>query len=72
MPVMNGYEFVIELKKMDIKGKPPVIVLSSDIDRAIINDYTEIGIEFVFQKPVNISSFKLAVEKTLQKGLSED
>jgi PAS domain S-box-containing protein len=72
MPVMNGYEFVIELKKMDIKGKPPVIVLSSDIDRATINDYTELGIEFVFQKPVNIGSFKLAIEKTLQKGLSED
>ena len=72
MPVMNGYEFVIELKKMDIKGKPPVIILSSDIDRAIINDYTELGIEFVFQKPVNIGSFKLAIEKTLQKGLSGD
>lgn len=72
MPVMNGYEFVIELKKMDIKGKPPVIVLSSDIDRATINDYTELGIEFVFQKPVNIGSFKLAIEKSLQKGLSGD
>jgi len=72
MPVMNGYEFVIELKKMDIKGKPPVIVLSSDIDRATINDYTELGIEFVFQKPVNIASFKLAIEKSLQKGLSGD
>lgn len=71
MPVMNGYEFVVELKKMDLKGKPPVIVLSSDIDRAIINDYNEIGIEFVFQKPVNIGSFKLAIEKSLQKGLSE-
>ena len=72
MPVMNGYEFIVELKKMDIKGKPPVIVLSSDIDRATINDYTELGIEFVFQKPVNIGSFKLAIEKTLQKGLSGD
>ena len=72
MPVMNGYDFVIELKKMDIKGKPPVIVLSSDIDRATINDYTELGIEFVFQKPVNIGSFKLAIEKSLQKGLSGD
>ena len=72
MPVMNGYEFVVELKKMDIKGKPPVIVLSSDIDRVIINDYTELGIEFVFQKPVNIGSFKLAIEKSLQKGLSGD
>ncbi len=70
MPVMNGYDFVIELKKMDIKGKPPVIVLSSDIDRAAINDYTELGIEYVFQKPVNIGSFKLAIEKSLQKGLN--
>jgi PAS domain S-box-containing protein len=72
MPVMNGYEFVVELKKMDLKGKPPVIVLSSDIDRAVINDYTELGIEFVFHKPVNIGSFKLAIEKSLQKGLSGD
>ncbi|MCK7527999.1 MAG: hypothetical protein MZV64_65590 [Ignavibacteriales bacterium] len=69
MPVMNGYEFVIELKKMDIKGKPPVIVLSSDIDRAIINDYTELGIEFVFQKPVNIGSFKLADRKNSSKRI---
>lgn len=72
MPVMNGYEFVIELKKLNIKGKPPVIVLSSDIDRAAINDYNELGIEFVFQKPVNLSSFKHAVEKSLQKGLSSE
>lgn len=72
MPVMTGYEFIVELKKLEIKGKPPVIVLSSDIDRAAINDYNELGIEFVFHKPVNLSSFKMAVEKSLQKGLSSD
>jgi len=72
MPVMNGYEFVIELKKANIKGKPPVIVLSSDIDRSTVNDYTELGIEYVFHKPVNITSFKLAIEKSLQKGLHKD
>lgn len=70
MPVMNGYEFVKELKKSDIKDKPPVIVLSSDIDRNIATDYQELGVEFVFQKPVNLSSFKQAVEKSLQKGLA--
>lgn len=70
MPVMNGYDFVKELKKSDIKDKPPVIVLSSDIDRSIAVDYNELGVEFVFQKPVNLSSFKQAVEKSLQKGLS--
>jgi PAS domain S-box-containing protein len=70
MPVMDGYEFVMELKKLDMKGKPPVMVLSSDIDRQIITDYNELGIEFVFSKPVNLSSFKQAVEKTIRKGIA--
>lgn len=70
MPVMNGYEFVKELKKLDMKGKPPVMILSSDIDRQIISDYNELGIEFVFSKPVNLSSFKQAVEKTIRKGIA--
>ncbi len=70
MPVMDGYEFVKELKKLEMKGKPPVMVLSSDIDRQIITDYNELGIEFVFSKPVNLSSFKQAVEKTIRKGIS--
>ncbi len=70
MPVMNGYEFVIELQKLEMKGKPPVIVLSSDIDRNAINDYNAIGIEFVFHKPVNLGHFKQAVEKSLKKSFS--
>ena len=69
MPIVNGYNFVINLKKSDIKGKPPVIILSSNIDRHTIQDYTDLGIEFVFQKPVNLSNFKQAVEKSLKKGL---
>jgi PAS domain S-box-containing protein len=70
MPVMDGYEFVKELKKLEMKGKPPVMVLSSDIDRQIISDYNELGIEFVFSKPVNLSTFKQAVEKTIRKGIT--
>ena len=69
MPVMDGYEFVKALKKLEMKGKPPVMILSSDIDRQIITDYNELGIEFVFSKPVNLSSFKQAVEKTIRKGI---
>ncbi len=69
MPEMDGYELVTELSKAEIKGKPPVIVLSSDIDRQTIDDYNQVGIEFVFQKPVNLSDFKKAVEKSLKKGL---
>jgi PAS domain S-box-containing protein len=69
MPVMNGYELTREIKKLDIKGKPQVIVLSGDIDRSAILDYTNLGIEYVFHKPVNLSNFKIAVEKSLRKGL---
>ncbi len=72
MPMMNGYEFVLELQKLEMKGKPPVIVLSSDIDRNAINDYNSIGIEFVFQKPVNLSHFKQAVDKSLRKSFTSN
>ena len=70
MPVMDGYEFVKELKKLELKGKPPVMVLSSDIDRQIIADYNELGIEFVFSKPVSLTTFKQAVDKTIRKGIA--
>lgn len=70
MPVMNGYQLVTELKKADLKVKPPVIILSGDIDRNAIDEYRELGIEYVFHKPVDLTSFKNAVEKSLRKGLS--
>jgi PAS domain S-box-containing protein len=69
MPEMNGYELTMEIKKLDIKGKPQIIVLSGDIDRSTILDYTNLGVEYVFHKPVNLSNFKTAVEKSLRKGL---
>jgi PAS domain S-box-containing protein len=70
MPVMNGYQLVTELKKADLKVKPPVIILSGDIDRNSIDEYRDLGIEYVFHKPVDLTSFKNAVEKSLRKGLS--
>ena len=69
MPEMNGYELTMEIKKLNLKRKPQVIILSGDINRSTIDDYTSLGIEYVFQKPVNLSNFKTAVEKSLRKGL---
>ncbi len=70
LPLMTGYELALEIKKADIKMKPPVIILSGSIDRQTIDDYNEIGIRNVFQKPVDLSSFKNAVEKSLREALT--
>jgi len=69
MQEMGGYELVLELKKADMKVKPPVIILSSSIDRQTTEEYHEIGVEQVFQKPVNLNNFKQVVEKSLRQGL---
>lgn len=69
MPVMNGLDFVRTLQYADIKGKPPVIVLSGDLGKGETLAYTDLGIEHVFSKPVNLSSFKDAVERSLKKLL---
>ena len=70
MPEMDGYDLVKQLKKEGLLGKPPVIVLSTEMDRNIIGDYNELGVEYVFQKPVNLRSFKQAVEKSLRKYIT--
>ena len=69
MPRMTGFELIRELSKLNLKSTLPVMILSSDIDRVTGHDYNELGIEYVFQKPVDLSNFKQAVEKSLKKGL---
>jgi CheY-like chemotaxis protein len=67
MPVMNGYELVKQINLSDIKIKPPVIILSSDINAVVEEEYRELGVEYIFQKPVNLNAFKLAIEKCLRR-----
>lgn len=67
MPIMNGLNLVNELIKNNLKETIPVIVLSAEIDRAEIQEYTDLGIEYIFNKPVNLISLKTAIEKSLRK-----
>jgi CheY-like chemotaxis protein len=69
MPIMNGYDLVKQLNILELKFKPPIIVLSSDITKTIEAEYKEIGVEYVFQKPVNLANFKNAIERSLKKAL---
>lgn len=69
MPVMSGYDLVKKIRSSDIKGKPPVIILSADITKNIGDEYRELGVEYIFQKPVNLSLLREAIEKSLKKAL---
>ena len=70
MPEMDGYNLVKELKKAGLLGKPPVIILSTELDRNITLNYNELGLYLIFQKPVNLRSFKQAVEKSLKESIT--
>lgn len=69
MPEMNGYDMVQEIFKLNLKPGVPIIILSSELNRQIIQDYNDLGVDYVFQKPVDLSNFKNAVEKCLKKTL---
>lgn len=69
MPVMSGYDLVKQLNITELKYKPPVIVLSSDISKTIEAEYKDLGVEYVFQKPVNLAVFKNAIERSLRKAI---
>ena len=68
MPLMSGYTLVQELIKSRLKETVPVIVLTDDIDRTAIQEYKELGIEYIFNKPVNLISLKSAIEKSLKRS----
>lgn len=69
MPELSGFQLVRNVLDSDLKYKPPIIVLSSDITPDIKSEYEELGVEFVFKKPVDLTVFKNAIEKLLQKAL---
>jgi len=68
MPVMSGIDLVKQIDLDDkIKIKPPVIVLSSDLNAGIIQNYKDIGLEYIFPKPVGLDKFKHAIDESLKK-----
>ncbi len=69
MPEMSGYDLVKKIIGADIKGIPPVIILSADITKSIAEEYRGLGVEFIFQKPVDLSALKNAIEKSLRTAL---
>jgi PAS domain S-box-containing protein len=67
MPIMSGLQLIQELIKNNLLESVPVIVLTAEIERADIQEYTDLGIEYIFNKPVNLINLKAAIEKSLKK-----
>jgi len=67
MPIMGGLALVRELIKNNLRETIPIIILSGEIDRAEIQEYIDLGVEYIFNKPVNLISLKTAIEKSLRK-----
>ena len=69
MPTMSGLEMVEQLKNSELKFKPPVIILSSHLDEETKEHYRKLGIEYVFGKPVNLSIFKKAIDRSIEQSI---
>ncbi len=68
MPLMNGLEFVKQIVLNDeITSKPPVIVLARKISEKARKDYLDLGVKYVFEKPVELDKFKKAIENALKE-----
>ncbi len=67
MPRYTGLDLVKKIAESDFKVKPPVIILSSDIGRSESLAYSELGVKYIFRKPVNITVFKEAIEDMLRQ-----
>jgi len=63
----TGYELILKLQRSELKQLPPIIILTSEKDYSVSEDYKTLGVEYVFKKPVILNNFKKAVEKTLRK-----
>ncbi|MBE2279483.1 MAG: PAS domain S-box protein [Ignavibacteriaceae bacterium] len=64
---MTGFDLLNIVNSMPAKYKTPFIVLSGDIGTSEILAYNDLGVEYIFKKPVNLANFKEGIEKTLSK-----
>ena len=67
MPVMNGIEFIEQLRKDDSVGETPVIVVSTEGSQDRILLFEEQGVSRYLRKPVSPEDLIDAVQVTLGK-----
>ncbi|MCX7610993.1 MAG: PAS domain S-box protein [Ignavibacterium sp.] len=67
----TGIEFIKEVFKLNLPNKIQFIVLASNLDKALADDYSKLGVEFILNKPINVNYLQQAIEKSLIKSFQK-
>src|SRR5580692_7672350 len=65
MPDMTGQEMIDEMKKDSMLAALPVVVVSSEGDKAVLDHLAKKGVKEVVRKPFEASLLKLVIERAL-------
>lgn len=66
MPIMNGYEFLKNVRANKRIKKLPVIILSANNERDLVGDLITLGIHDYMIKPLDYNVVKERIKKTLK------
>jgi CheY-like chemotaxis protein len=67
MPLMNGKQFLTEIKKNAKLSSVPIIILSTSSDQATIKETIDLGARDFVTKPDKYSAWEDALKKLLNK-----
>ncbi len=68
MPVLDGYEFYLELNKDPITSKIPFIFISALGDSAYVRKGMNLGAEDYLTKPVTADNLVATIKKRIEKS----
>lgn len=66
LPDGSGFDLLQQLSVIEKTLRPAIIVLSSSVGESEKVEYGEMGVQFVFKKPVNLNTLKEAVEQSIR------
>lgn len=65
MPDMTGQEMIDEMKKDPLLSSLPVVVVSSEGDKAVLEHLAQKGVQEIVQKPFEASLLRKVIERAL-------
>jgi CheY-like chemotaxis protein len=72
MPLMNGKQFLMEIKKHENLNSIPVVILSTSSDQNTIKDAMDLGARDFVTKPERYSGWEQAIKSVLNNfGIPE-